>query len=118
MTDADIQSIIDNSTDDVLDLCGVTDESIPDIALAVRYTVLANVLKYMKTTGELAPSIKAGNGQRQNTPDKDIETYQKLADEITQPYIILKRSTFNSTFSSPTFTMGFNSCSGGSHGYH
>lgn len=110
MTDADIQNIIDNSTEDVLNICGVTDSSIPDITMAIRYTVLANVLINLKTTGELAASIKEPEWSQQNTTDKDIERYQKLADELTQPYRTLKNSTFNSTFSSPSFVVDFSGC--------
>jgi len=117
MTDDDIQDIITNTTEDILNICGVTDSTIPDITMAIRYTVLANTLIYLKTTGELAPTIKVGNGQRQNTPDKDIEKYQKLADELTQPYINVKKSSFESTFSSPSYVVSFSdTCNGGRHG--
>ena len=119
MTDEDILDIIDNTTDDVLKICGVMDSSIPDITMAIRYTALANTLRYLKTTGELAPSIKAGNSQRQNTPDQDIEKYQALANELTQPYIILKNSNFNSTFASPSYSRGISDTRcGGRHGYY
>ena len=105
--DATIQSIIDNTTEDVMNLCGVTDSTIPDITLAIRYTVLANVSIYLKTNGELAASVGTPEWKQQNTTDKDIERYQKLADELTQPYTILKNSNFNSTFTSPTFVENF-----------
>jgi hypothetical protein len=119
MSDADIQNIIDNTTDDILKICGVSDSTIPDITMAIRYTVLANTHRYLKTLGELAPSIKAGNSQRQNTPDQDIEKYQTLADELTQPYIILKNSNFNSTFASPSYSRGITDTRrGGRHGYY
>ncbi len=107
ITDVTIQSIIDNTTVDVLNICGVTDSTIPDITLAIRYTVLANVSIYLKTTGELAASVSSPEWKQQNTTDKDIERYQKLADELTQPYIVLKNSSFNSTYTSPSFVANF-----------
>lgn len=107
MTDADIQNIITNTTEDILNICGVTDSTIPDITMAIRYTVLANTLINLKTTGELAASIRTPEWQQQNSTDKDIERYQKLADELTQPYINVKKSSFDSTFTSPSFVMSF-----------
>lgn len=118
MSDAEIQSIIDNTTDDILKICGVSDSSIPDITMAIRYMALANTLRYLKTTGELAPSAETPEYKQQNSTDKDIERYQQLADELTQPYIILKNSNFNSTFSSPSFIRSITSTDGGARCTH
>lgn len=114
LTDADIQDIIDNTTDDVLNICGVTDAAIPNITMAIRYTVLANVSRKLKTTGELAPSISTPEWKQTNSVDDDIEYYQAMADELTQPYKALKNLAFASSYTNHTFVLDFSgNCHGG-----
>lgn len=115
LTDLDILNIINETSDDVLDLCETTDETNPLIILAGKYASRAAVLAKMKTTGELAASVKTGNSQRQNTADIDIERLEKKADSFIEKY----RSARSSTFTSPSFSIGFeNHHHGGHHGLY
>lgn len=112
LDDSKIQDIIDFTTDTVLAQCGVSDDSDSNIALAVQFSVLANVTRKMKITGELAPSIKTGNSQRNNSADVDISNYQQMANTYMSPYIAQK-----STYSNPSMSYGLTT-SGGRHGFH
>lgn len=109
LDDQAISGIIDETSEDVLALCETTDESNPLVILAGKYAILAAVLSRMKTTGELAASVKTGNSQRQNTTDADIERYEKKAHELIDKYT----DTRSYSFSSPSFNYSFsNSCEG------
>jgi len=79
LSDDDLQSILDLAHQEVFSKAGSTDENNPDLQLAIRYTACAYTLKKMRTTGELAASVKLGNDTRQNSPDKDIQTYEDNA---------------------------------------
>jgi hypothetical protein len=114
LTDSDIQDIITETSEDILSLCETTDESNPLVILAGKYAIRAAVLAKMKTTGELAASIKAGNSQRQNTADLDIERLEKKADIFIEKY----RGVRGTTFTSPSFSVGFSNHHGGHHGFN
>ena len=114
LTDSELQDIIDETGNDVLDLCGTTDETNPIIILAGKNAILADVYRKMKTTGELAASVSTGNAQRQNTTDKDIDFYQIKAESYISQY----KSASSYSFSSPAFHVGFGSHHGGHHGHN
>jgi hypothetical protein len=114
LTDSDILDIITETSEDILALCETTDESNPYVILAGKYAIRAAVLAKMKTTGELAASVKTGNSQRQNTADIDIERLEKKADVYIEKY----RGVRSTTFSSPSFSVGFSNHRGGHHGFN
>ena len=102
--------LIASTKQDVLDLCGVADDSNSNISLAVKYSVLAAVLRYLKTTDELAPTYETPGSKTQRTTDKDIDFWQAKADKITQPYENAKVEMM-SLYSSPSCHVGFD-CGG------
>lgn len=108
LTDSDISDIIEETSSDILSICETTDETNPLIILAGKYAILAATLQKMKTTGELAASIKTPGSSIQNTADIDIDRFQKKADSYIEKY----RSSASYSFSSPVLHYGFN-CSGG-----
>ncbi len=116
LTDLDISNIISETSEDILTLCETTDETNPLIILAGKYAILAAVLRKMKTTGEMAASVKTGSTQRQNTTDADIELYERKADALISKYMAA-RST---TFTSPVFHAGFGTVRqcGGNDGFN
>jgi hypothetical protein len=114
LTDLDLTYIITKAYNRVLRSTGEADDTNPDIQLAVEYTACVITLRKMKTTGELA-SVSTANSKRQDTPDKDIEYYQGMANAIIGKY----QSIRSSTFSSPSFHAGFSSHHhGGHHGFN
>lgn len=116
LTDLDISSIISETSEDILTLCETTDETNPLIILAGKYAILAAVLRKMKTTGEMAASVKTGSTQRQNTTDADIALYEKKAESFIMKYT----SARSSIFSSPTFHAGLGTARqcGGKDGFN
>lgn len=114
-SDEIIYNIITETTEDILAQCETTDETNLNVILAGKYATLAAMLKYMKTTGEMAASVSTGNSQRQNTTDVDIARYEQKSESYIEKY----RSANSYSFSSPSFHEGFTShhC-GGHHGYH
>lgn len=87
LSDEEIQSVINSAHQDIYDKTGSTDESKPDMKLAIRFTAYAYTLRKMKTTGELAASVKIGNDTRQNSPDKDIQTYEEYANYHVRKFL-------------------------------
>lgn len=116
LTDEEIEDIIDNTGGDVLEECGTTLETHPLVILAGKNAILAATLRKMKTTGEMAASISTGNGQRQNTTDKDIEDYTRESKKFIAQYT----STSSYSYSSPSIHCGFTSDTicGGRHGHN
>jgi len=116
LTDSDIEDIIDETSSDILAQCETTVETNPLVILAGKYAILAATLSKMKTTGEMAASIKTGNSQRQNTTDVDIERYEKKSQSFIEQY----RSASSYSFSSPSYNAGFthHSHHGGHHGFN
>lgn len=113
-TDAILTDIIDETTTEVLSLCGTTDETISSVIQAGKYATLAAVLRYMKTTGELAASVQTPEYKQQNTADTDIEFYQKKADSIIAQYT----SVSSYTFASYSDNIGITNYHHGGHHYH
>lgn len=116
LTDSDIEDIIDETSSDILAQCETTVETNPLVILAGKYAILAATLSKMKTTGEMAASIKTGNSQRQNTTDVDIERYEKKSQSFIEQY----RSASSYSFSSPSYNAGFthHSHHGGHNGFN
>lgn len=102
LSDEDIADTIAEVTEDILAQCNTTSEANPLVILAGKYATLAAILTKMKTTGEMAASVKTANAQRQNTTDVDIERYEKKS----QYYINQYNSASASSFSSPSFHVG------------
>lgn len=100
MTDYDIEDIINEVSEEVLELAGTTDISNSRIQLAGKYAAYAATLRRMRTTGELAASIKFGNSQQQNTIDADIAFYDQKSDLYIKKYK-------NSSFSLVSGRMGY-----------
>lgn len=104
MTDADITALIASVSSDVLDMAGGTDESNPYLKIAGKNAAWAATLMRMKSTGELAASIKFGNSQQNNSPDSDINTYEAKSTEYIEKY---KDSVRLSNFSLPRGRVGY-----------
>lgn len=104
-TDEILSNLIDETTEDVLAQCETTDESNPLIILAGKYAALASLLRYMKTTGELAASIETPGSKMQNTTDIDIARY----DQKSEGYIQQFRAANSFTYSNPSYNVGFTS---------
>jgi hypothetical protein len=111
LTDSDIKDIIDETSSDILTQCETTVETNTLIILAGKYAIIAATLSKMKTTGEMAASIKTGNSQRQNTTDIDIERYEKKSQSFISQYLEVN----SHTFSSPSFNAGFTHHHHGGH---
>lgn len=104
LTDADITAIISSVSDDVLGMAGTTDESNAYLIIAAKNAAYAATLRRMKTTGELASSIKFGNSQQNNSPDADIKAYEAKAEEYIGKY---KESIGLIDFALPCGRVGF-----------
>ena len=104
LTDADITAIISSVSDDILGMAGTTDESNAYLIIAGKNAAYAATLRRMKTTGELAATIKMGNSQQNNSPDSDIKVYEAKAEEYIEKY---KDSVGIVNFSLPCGRVGF-----------
>ena len=108
LDDIDLTRIVNSAYSRVLRLTGVSNDSTPDIQLAIEFTACAMTLRKMKTTDEMAATVETPGSKYTHTTDKDIDFYQAQADAITNKYAPLKRSSYLS----PSYHSGFN-CHGG-----
>jgi hypothetical protein len=104
LTDADITAIISSVSDDVLGMAESTDETNTYLIIAGKNAAYAATLRRMKSTGELAASIKFGNSQQNNSPDSDIKAYEAKSIEFIEKY---KDSIRIANFSLPCGRVGY-----------
>jgi len=104
LTDTDLTALIASTSEDVLDMAGATDETNTDLKIAGKNAAFAATLRMMKSTGELAASIKMGNSQQNNSPDSDIQAYEAKSKEYIEKY---KDSVRLTDFSLPCGRVGF-----------
>lgn len=108
--DADITTIISKISTEILTKAGSIDETNPYLIQACIHAVAAIVLKRARASGEYASSVE--------TPDSKI-SIDGINDEIKQHeeerdyYISQYRTYSTSTYSSPSFNVGF-----ASHHHH
>lgn len=105
----EIANIIIDASSEVLTLANTADESNSLIILAGKNAAWAATLRKMKTTGEMAASVKTANSQRQNTADQDIEYYESEKRRLIQEYKDLVRY---SNFLIPSGRMGYKTVNG------
>jgi hypothetical protein len=109
LTSLEITYIISDVSREVLTLAKSTDESNALIILAGKNAAWAATIRRMKTTGEMAASVKTANSQRQNTSDQDIEYYESEKRRLIQEY---KDTVRYSNFLIPSGRMGYKTVNG------
>lgn len=104
LTDADITALIASVSSDVLGMAGSTDETNAYLVIAGKNAAYAATLRRMKSTGELAASIKYANSQQNNSPDSDIKAYEAKSEEYIERF---KESSRLLNFSLPRGRVGY-----------